>query len=63
MPKARRGRVLPNGTVVLQGSTSASVSQLRCPRCQSNAVGRTGPNGKTIYSCPGCGNKFSSKPF
>ncbi len=64
MPRARRGRQLPNGTVVLQGSTSASISQMRCPRCQQNMVGKSqGPKGPTIYHCPACGNHLVSKPL
>jgi hypothetical protein len=63
--RPRRGRRLPNGTVVLQGSTSTGIRQMRCTACRGLAVpvGQQGlKGGRTIYRCtsPGCGVTFQT---
>lgn len=63
--RARRGQRLSNGVVVLPRTTSASIQQMRCPRCQGMAVAVAGnPKDKnTAYRCNQCGSQFSSKQF
>lgn len=65
MPLARRGRKLSDGTVVVQGTTSASVDQMRCPYCQNLAVAVVGQQGMgrasaKIYRCQTCQRTFKS---
>lgn len=62
MPRPRRGRRLPNGTVVLAGSTSTSINQMRCS-CGGLAVPVGTTAGKPIYQCGTCQSKFQSKKF
>jgi len=61
--RARRGQRLSNGSVLLPRSTSASIQQMRCPKCSGLAVAMAGnPKDKnTNYSCGQCGSKFVSR--
>lgn len=60
--RARRGQRLSNGVVVLPRTTSASIQQMRCPRCQGMAVAVAGnPKAKsTVYRCNQCGSQFGA---
>lgn len=62
--RARKGKQVGD-IVVLPRTSSASINQMRCPKCSSLAVAVAGnPKDKnTIYSCVQCGSKFSSRQF
>jgi hypothetical protein len=59
--RARKGKRVGD-LVVLPRTTSASINQMRCSRCQGLAVAVKGdPKLKsTVYACS-CGMRFSSK--
>jgi DNA-directed RNA polymerase subunit RPC12/RpoP len=62
--RARKGKQVGD-IVVLPRTSSASINQMRCPKCSGLAVALAGnPKDKnTTYSCGQCGSKFSSRQF
>jgi len=61
--RARKGKQVGD-VVVLPRTSSASINQMRCTRCQQIATAVKGdPKAtSTVYACS-CGMKFSSRQF